>query len=1466
MFFSEGGVLGFNHPASFAVLDDRLFIPSGNGVIVAQNNDFHFWQPTQPQYEITHVASSGKGILCLADRKLSVSLYFFNGLDLRLINDVNDVATSHIDDLAFSLDNESLFVLCSIPTKGVKILRSSNGKYMQYGKVPCGTSFNLSVLPAKFTECTRDFLVVHTKGFTYYGFNRDDYEDCIFCNDFPGGVSCAIAIQGGVLVGSKCGNVFFYDNEQMKSVSEHLLEKNKEDSLNCSTKGVGITSMCLIGETSYIATESGKIFKFSLSGGGSLVAEVDSRIHKLCYPGHGGTCFVGAEGGIYRLELVDGADPLLFTVKMRSAPLVKCLSYAMDPENEEVIAACTDGSFLTLSLESGSTNYWRGSSDTKVLDACLLAGRKIVLTLGSGEIFCLSIDTGRLLWSTNFPGFVPMLCESNVNDKIVFAHRFGIGLVQVTSDGFEHIGKTRVGSGSGVCVVHWVPNEDRFLAVLGNGEVHLFHFPSRVIEVGVDFASESIWRLDFPLVDFVPLYSEPDVINILAHSVDKDTKLYALERRRDGDTKIVRPLFLMRDHESGGACLRRFDETTVLSGGKDGKIILRDVDHYQVKLAAIPPSKEKRKPLLEKTVRPFANGGVRTTCAVEGLVFYGGGVDGAIGIIPIYERNCSMSWREPAWNCHRYSLTQNSSEEISEVDLRPYIKEREDILKSIGKLQEEWKEVMSTMDVDVPIDALLIPERQAAFNSECEKSIEEMKDQHEYNMLMNQFVQYHIKRDCWDTMAVIREKVVSLTDLKVEVHNFHLLKKVQEKKSIANKILFLRGIQDRTSEGHRIQPLREALSPSSRSKILRSDEFKDALFSPFDVYTHTRGVIQSIILQGRILSLKIGFNQAFNELKEKKKMVIAQIEERNRRCAKIVKQLGEQPGEFFFVVEDPEENPLSVFEVSDEELPDEAKAYVVKKSEITIVSPSNEAALKLWMDCLEKDVDLLEVQLAPPDFADETKDSYVLPEERTEDQAKQYEDYEKKLKEEIEQLNIKKEGLRNEFLALQKESKRSAESVEESLSSLRNQRLMTAEEINECEMRLVNLLQQLLRGPSIFRKYETLDIEKQVLERSLKHMGLLVKGKREIYEMFSSHVLALTEMNDIFIDEVKSKPPFHDSGSGDKLHRRFVRWKRKFDDGKATLDDAKKPDDVSDPVWETFFSHCKAAWRLREELLEAVKEREREEAALKVVIERYDKIKNDIGVKEDLKLNEKTNYMKHILDTASLYSLYQGQIQDETCITCSDFSTSCLRWVDDVDQFNQLIFASDTENASLLERIIQRRKLMKFLKWETERLNYCIGTLEIELRQLHTLRVTRQMQEWLSGDSQMSEKQILDSIDRHIRYVHQNMTKKVQDLIGVAGSLKSLISERLAENEMLKEYSEDLRKSVEDKGSVKKLVDVHADGSLQFSQRAQEIYETSELEELARSQQEELIRLKKEADRLRERTFPSFAVVSRKSM
>ncbi|EPY41292.1 hypothetical protein AGDE_02633 [Angomonas deanei] len=251
---------------------------------------------------------------------------------------------------------------------------------------------------------------------------------------------------------------------------------------------------------------------------------------------------------------------------------------------------------------------------------------------------------------------------------------------------------------------------------------------------------------------------------------------------------------------------------------------------------------------------------------------------------------------------------------------------------------------------------------------------------------------------------------------------------------------------------------------------------------------------------------------------------------------------------------------------------------------------------------------------------------------------------------------------------------------------------------------------------------------------------------------------------------------------------------------------------------------------------------------------------------EESRQGKRYELLLQMLNTSLICRLHQGQIQDEKATCASSFEDSSLRWDTDVRAYNELILDSFADSTALVQKIAKREKTMKQSRWEIERLQYCVGTLEMELRHLHTLRVTRQMQEWLSGDADVSEEKAIAGIEKHKEFVNRTMKKKLDDLVATAQRLKVQIADRSIENQAIDSQYQQLKGTVEDMGTVKSMVDAHADGSEHHAKRAKEIYETSELEEVARSQQEELYRLKREVDRLRERTFPSFAVVSKRTV
>ncbi|PWU84040.1 hypothetical protein C3747_795g5 [Trypanosoma cruzi] len=175
------------------------------------------------------------------------------------------------------------------------------------------------------------------------------------------------------------------------------------------------------------------------------------------------------------------------------------------------------------------------------------------------------------------------------------------------------------------------------------------------------------------------------------------------------------------------------------------------------------------------------------------------------------------------------------------------------------------------------------------------------------------------------------------------------------------------------------------------------------------------------------------------------KAELQRIEERNGRCRRILRQLGETsiPADLCFTpVFDVEEDPKTVFEVFDSEIdPELLKLSKKNESDAFIISPTDEAALKTWMDGLEKDADVLAVKVTLPAFADESLEQYVEPEDRTEEQQRAYEQYEKQLAEQTIYVNERKEALREEIAELKRANSDAARAIDEEISSLRRKRM-----------------------------------------------------------------------------------------------------------------------------------------------------------------------------------------------------------------------------------------------------------------------------------------------------------------------------------------------------------------------------------------------------------------------------------------
>lgn len=1576
---TEHVVFGADNPSDFAVYGGRVFTPSANGIVVTRSDgsESFFWRPTNGLYGISNLAVSAKGVLCFNERRLNVSLHFYNAADLRRLQELTDIAKVSLQSVAFDSGGELLYVLSTMPSCTVKVFAASHyggftlsqcvpvsSHFSKCGLIPTGAGFLLS----------RDNVVG--------GFAPQADGQLVECFDLTPSlqagnlnVTAAACPDGGtVIYATADGKVYRYRSAESEAVPEFVFQWEGHDD------GVAALYASVEDNTLYVSYESGAFIQVAFGEGDQAARviyahELPFCVRRIALADDSVTAFIlGTDYGLYKLDMEDSSADSTVVTSIRHCLGGDVLNCHTTRDGKHVIAVSSDGGYMVTDLASDVHYYYElhCPADTKdksstalsrkaILDSCLANDMLVMIHSGDHRATVHDPLTGTLLTTLpyGYEEAKPTKCVSNpAGFLIVFDERCVFFYSPSPTEGdcllpcgffvAAHLAMMSsiislacgLPAPSGSTEEGHAKEEGCFLVACSSGEIYLVKTPvtptgAHAVETehSVEQVLLGMWRVDFPLVSLCPCYVDADIINIVVHSLDKDTKLYALDRRHGKDPKetTVRPYFLMRDHESGGRCLSMLrNGTTLCSAGKDGRIVLRDVAPYQKKLTPIPPSKEKRKAIGEATVWYFADGGL-TSIAVTNenrIVCVGGSPTSVLKVLnaPLPKKAANRedrSWKELEWHLRESSENTEADKDAhnrvgggpsvmppTEVDAY-----RKEVATQIEQLRAEWTEQMKSLgDVDVAVDDLLLANEKNQFQESCADAVFEMREDEYYAQLENQYMQDVIKRRCCQTMEVPLAKVASLAAPALEVYNFHIAKQCRPRVRVAKKLGFLRSLQNKaaaaaaaTANGcggggfsfqQRHKHLQSTTTMASAGGSTESSKnsnrltsavegeaaaaLKQALYASCDVYTRGRASLQAGLLRGLVVSLKDVFNQEFTLLKQKKQSTLALIDERTQRCVQILKQLGDVTGSsssgggsddlnvttmqaLFAARFDAEEDPSTLFSVHDSELDADIRALLPQKQGATVYSPENEAALKLWMDGLEKDVEVVRVTLMVPDFADENKEAFVPLDERTDEQVRLYEEYEKRLREETEAVEARKGALRNELKSLQKLNRTCAQELDESLGLLRSRRIATAERIDETELQVVQLTQQWLKPEDTFRAFDAVEKTRKSFLKRAQHLEVAVKAKQSAVAAAIEAADGAAEETEQYAEEALEMAPFQDETHGEKLLRRFGRWKRKFDDGKGDVPSvAKSPDDCPRELWEDFCEHCERLLSLREKATKAEQFRQAEEEALQTLeLDRASLLCRSEEAEAD-EQHIAAGLLPELIDTAALYSLHQGQVQDETAAVTSDFCSSRLRWTRDVAQYNDLVLMSAAESGKLRNTIEKRRRRMKELAFETKRLHYCVGTLRLELRQLHTLRVTRFMQEWLTGDADVSEDKAVAKIDDHIAYVNGNMRRKIDDLEKAAVRFRSQLSERATENAIISREVNKLQTSVRDATTIQSLI--HVDGTGEFAQRAREIYETSELEELARSQQEELIRLKKTVDALRERTFPSFAIVSKQKM
>jgi len=344
--------------------------------------------------------------------------------------------------------------------------------------------------------------------------------------------------------------------------------------------------------------------------------------------------------------------------------------------------------------------------------------------------------------------------------------------------------------------------------------------------------------------------------------------------------------------------------------------------------------------------------------------------------------------------------------------------------------------------------------------------------------------------------------------------------------------------------------------------------------------------------------------------------------------------------------------------------------------------------------------------------------------------------------------------------------------------------------------------------------------------------------------------------------------------------------------GAAAGDDAAPDDDASDEmpegVDEANFRHM---LQLRAEKIKMESEVAKGNAVLQemggllsYLQQERDEAQADYD-RLQLELSEHKHLMdRELFDIEILFKLKQGQVEVQQAAVVTDYSDAVVIDKEVVESRNRRILQLGKEKVGTLDTTKEFRKKLNLIHWEHKMLAMQTLDLEERTKDVHMLRVTKGLQSLLKGGEEGKNKADADLLERKIQHLEATTQQKEQSLKKQYGMSNQATKLRKMENSMLEKKLRELQQNVIQREHIRRLRAPQGgaggqstgqgqkpriiggggkieenEGAVRMAQtNFREVKTRQTLMDAAKKHTEEIDLLRKELDRLRQKTFPSF--------
>ncbi|XP_061693099.1 cilia- and flagella-associated protein 43 isoform X2 [Syngnathoides biaculeatus] len=816
--------------------------------------------------------------------------------------------------------------------------------------------------------------------------------------------------------------------------------------------------------------------------------------------------------------------------------------------------------------------------------------------------------------------------------------------------------------------------------------------------------------------------------------------------------------------------------------------------------------------------------------------------------------------------------TPSERESLSEDDLN-YSETKEKLRGRMEEIRSTIQEMIRENESVPEIERLELKEfnvdedRQKMHDAVLEEEISKVRDRIEMEILERRYRCDLIKRDYWDCLKV-KDRAVKAFHTDQEVTNYPLKERLQGEldalKRVENKRMAEiardqeKGGEDEAEEALAAQG---GVTSSYSAELGLSHPY---LYDQFSLHTTEQK-------QNQIIMLQVALNTQFDKVYKQKVQEIGRVKERNKQVREILEEL-EVTEDLWVPVLSDREVPERVFVVDDSEIkaekyltPEEEKEKERKRLEEQkrLAAKSDdvrERALDDMMDgVLEVKKDsLLKAEVPQPEFVLAKPDN-----EWSEEEKKQFKEYEKKVKE----LNTEKEkyrkSLENEIKGLQKATKEATERFDEGLKKLFERKIKSDMAICQEELKIKTLNYSVLMEEVM--RNEEIDLAQKLKETSAQR-----KKKADDLEKFEKEVESFQESYDNLVadDKAQDKDFRKEFASVHKAHvdQLYKLFKRRPRGHKRNameeLDSQRNmPEGLTPPVWERFCQIRRTKIDTEHKIKASAATLAEMEASLQKKREEDETAEQEIeylAVELENLREEKKNFLT---DITVQFLLKQGQVEVTNTDLIPDYSESILLHRGKVEELNRTIRTLGEQKIAVMVQTKDFRKGIIQVEWDNTMRRMQIEDLKNKERDIQKLRLTEDHKEYLKTDSDsrvckqaisMKETQALQlkTYQKDVKYRKQ----KIRHLQAQAAMKEK-------KNIALDKQIQDMHVTVSQMRHIYEASATEENEAANTEQRYQEVLLVQRLKDKARFQMEKLAFLSAEAQRLRMRKVPSLVQI-----